>query len=218
MYIPENFAATESDALIQRLSRRWAGVLVTIDASGTPAATHLPILWDAENKIATGHVARANPQWKLGAGRGLIVLSGAEAYVSPNWYPSKAEHGKAVPTWNYEAVHLSGRVEWFDVPARLEALVRDLSALQEAGQAKPWKLEDAPRAYIDAMLRGIVGVTLSAERIEAKRKLSQNKNAADFAGVVAGLGAGDGNAREIAVLMDEIAHPPPLEGRGQGVG
>ncbi len=203
MYVPEHFACEDSDTLIRRLSRRFAGVLVTIDESGTPAATHLPVLWDAQTKIAAGHIARANPQWKGGAGRGLIVLSGAEAYVSPNWYPSKAEHGKAVPTWNYEAVHLSGRVEWFDDPARLEGVVRALSALHEAGQAKPWKLEDAPREYIEAMLRGIVGVELYAERIEAKRKLSQNKGGADFAGVVEGLGAGGANAHEIAALMRE---------------
>jgi transcriptional regulator len=204
MYIPEHFAADDADALIARLSRRWAGVLVSVEADGTPRATHLPILWNADKKIAVGHIARANPHWKLGAGRGLLVLSGAEAYVSPNWYPSKAEHGRAVPTWNYEAVHLSGRVEWFDEPARLEAIVRDLSALHEAGREKPWKLEDAPRAYIDAMLRGIVGVALYAERIEAKRKLSQNKNEADYAGVVDGLAReAEPMAREVAVLMRE---------------
>ncbi len=204
MYIPEHFATAEADALIQKLSRRFVGMLVTIDESGTPVATHLPILWDAENQIATGHIARVNPQWKGAAERGLVVLSGAQAYVSPNWYPSKAEHGKAVPTWNYETVHLSGRVEWFDDPARLEGVVRDLSALHEEAQAKPWNIEDAPRAYIEAMLRGIVGVELHAERVEAKRKLSQNKSAADFAGVVAGLGAlGDAGAREIAALMGE---------------
>ncbi len=202
MYIPESFAAADADALIARLSRRWAGVLVSVGADGTPIATHLPILWDAEKKIAIGHVARVNSHWKIGTGRGLLVLSGAEAYVSPNWYPSKAEHGKAVPTWNYEAVHLSGRVEWFEAPARLEVVVRDLSALHEAGSPRPWTLEEAPRAYIDAMLRGIVGVALHADRIEAKRKLSQNKSAADFAGVVEGLGASsDANAREVATLM-----------------
>jgi transcriptional regulator len=205
MYLPEHFAASDADALIARLSRRWAGVLVSVDAEGTPCATHLPILWDADKKIAIGHIARANPHWKLGAGRGLILLSGAEAYVSPNWYPSKVEHGKAVPTWNYEAVHLSGRVEWFEEAARLEAVVRDLSALYEAGRVKPWKLEDAPRAYIDAMLRGIVGVTLHADRIEAKRKLSQNKSGADFAGVVDGLALeAEPMAREVAMLMREI--------------
>ncbi len=177
MYIPEDFAADDSDALIARLSRRWAGVLVTVAPDGTPTATHLPILWDAVNKIATGHVARVNPQWKLGAGRGLIVLSGAEAYVSPSWYPSKAEHGKAVPTWNYEAVHVSGAVEWFDEPARLEAVVRGLSELHEAGRATPWKIDDAPRDYIDAMLRGIIGVDAAcgAHRGEAQTFAEQER-------------------------------------------
>ncbi|MEQ1617985.1 MAG: FMN-binding negative transcriptional regulator [Terricaulis sp.] len=219
MYTPEHFAADDSEALIVRLSRRWTGVLVTVAPDGTPVATHLPILWDAERKIAVGHIARANPHWKLGPGRGLIVLSGAGAYVSPNWYPSKAEHGKAVPTWNYEAVHLSGRVDWFDDPARLESVVRGLSDLHEAGQAKPWQVEDAPRAYIGAMLRGIVGVELHAEHIEAKRKLSQNKNAADFAGVVAGLSASDDpGAREMAVLMGEAVRDlgPPASSPATG--
>jgi transcriptional regulator len=202
MYVPAHFAAADTDALIARLSRHFAGALVTLDASGAPVATHMPVLWDEKAKIATGHIARNNPQWQNGAGRGLIILSGAQAYVSPNWYPSKAEHGKAVPTWNYEAVHISGRVEWFDEPARLEVLVRALSERHEAGQAKPWKLEDAPGDYIKAMLRGIVGVELHAERVEAKRKLSQNKGEADFAGVVEGLGASDeAMAREVAQLM-----------------
>lgn len=202
MYVPSHFAADDADALIHRLARRWAGVLVTIDADGTPVGAHMPILWDAERRIATGHIARANPQWKQSDGRGLIVLSGAEAYVTPAWYPSKAEHGKTVPTWNYEAVHLTGRVEWFDDPARLEGVVRDLSALHEEGRIEPWSIADAPRAYVDALLRGIVGCALHVERIEAKRKLSQNKSEADFAGVGAGLAASDDPmAREVAVLM-----------------
>ena len=202
MYVPEHFAADDADALIARLARRWAGVLITVDADGTPIGTHLPILWDAEKKVATGHIARANPQWKQGDGRGLIVLSGAEAYVTPSWYPSKREHGKTVPTWNYEAVHLSGRVEWFDDAARLEGVVRDLSALHETGRAAPWAIEDAPRAYIDAMKRGIVGVALHVDRVEAKRKLSQNKSEADFVGVARGLAAsGDALSAAVAALM-----------------
>lgn len=202
MYVPAHFAADDANALIARLLRRSAAVLVTADADGAPTATHLPVLWDAERKIALGHIARANPQWKAGDGRGLLILSGPEAYVSPSWYPSKAEHGKVVPTWNYEAVHLTGRVEWFDDPMRLEAVVRDLSALHEAGRARPWSIDDAPRPYIAAMLRGIVGVALHAEHIEAKRKLSQNKSDADLEGVIRGLGdeAATG-AREIGALM-----------------
>ena len=204
MYVPAHFASDDADALIARLSRRRAGVLVTVDADGTPVATHMPVLWDAENRIARGHIARANPQWKQASARGLIVLSGAEAYVTPAWYPSKAEHGKTVPTWNYEAVHLSGRVEWFDDPARLEGVVRDLSVLHEAGRAAAWTIADAPRPYIEALLRGIVGCALHVERVEAKRKLSQNKSEADFAGVSAALAvSADPLAREVAALMRE---------------
>jgi len=202
MYVPAHFATDDANALIQRLARRWAGVLITIDADGVPVGTHMPILWDAEKRVAVGHIARANPQWKQGPGKGLIVLNGPEAYVTPNWYPSKAEHGKAVPTWNYEAVHITGGVEWFDDAARLEAIVRDLSASYESDQPAPWVINDAPRPYIDALLRGIVGVSLTAERIEAKRKLSQNKTAADFDGVAQGLAATDDPlAHEVAALM-----------------
>jgi transcriptional regulator len=206
MFIPAHFATGDADALIARLSRRWAGVLISVDAEGAPTGTHLPILWDGVKKIAAGHIARANPQWRLGAGRGLIVLSGAEAYVSPSLYRSNAEHGKTVPTWNYEAVHLSGRTEWFDEPARLESLVRALSDLHEGDRAEPWSIDDAPADYIQAMLRGIVGVELHVDRIDAKRKLSQNKNAADFASVLDGLAASDdAMAREIAATMREMA-------------
>jgi transcriptional regulator len=202
MYVPSHFATDDADALIARLARRWAGVLVTVGADGAPVATHLPILWDAEKKIATGHIARANPQWKGGAGKALIVLVGPEAYVSPSYYPSKAEHGKTVPTWNYEAVHLSGRVEWFEDAESLEAIVRDLSQFHEHDRAEPWAIGDAPRSYIDALLRGIVGVRFQTERIDAKRKLSQNKSEADFGGVAAGLAASaDPMAHEIAALM-----------------
>lgn len=202
MYVPAHFATDDADALIARLARRWAGVLITIGDDGAPVGTHMPILWDAEKRIATGHIARANPQWRQGAGQGLIVLNGPEAYVTPSWYPSKAEHGKTVPTWNYEAVHITGRVEWIDGGERLEAIVRDLSTFFERERPAPWTMQDAPRPYIDALLRGIVGVELRAERIEAKRKLSQNKSAADFHGVAAGLAAThDPMAHEVATLM-----------------
>jgi transcriptional regulator len=202
MYVPEHFAVADADALVGRLARRFAGILVSVDGDGQPVATHVPVFWDAERRIATGHVARANPHWKLGAGRALIVLSGPEAYVSPSFYPSKAEHGKTVPTWNYEAVHLSGAVEWFDDAARLEDVVRRLSEFHEYDRPTPWTIDDAPRAYIDAMLRGIVGVEMRVERVEAKRKLSQNKSAADFSGVIDGLNAtADPESHEIASLM-----------------
>jgi transcriptional regulator len=201
MYTPAHFAAEDADALIDRIAMRSAAILVTHELE----ATHLPILWDSARKIATGHIARANPQWKGGDGPGLMILAGPAAYVSPGWYPSKAENGKVVPTWNYEAVHLTGRVEWFDDAARLEALVRALSVRHEAGRAAPWTLEDAPRPYIEAMLRGIVGVALHADKVEAKRKLSQNKSAADFAGVAAGLASScSAVGRELAASMQDV--------------
>ncbi|MBK6703462.1 MAG: FMN-binding negative transcriptional regulator [Caulobacteraceae bacterium] len=155
-------------------------------------------------RVATGHIARADPQWKQGPGKGLIVLSGAEAYVTPAWYPSKAEHGKTVPTWNYEAVHITGAVEWFDDAARLEGVVAELSRVHEQDRAAPWTIEDAPRTYIDALLRGFIGVTLKAERVEAKRKMSQNKSDADFRGVERGMAAGgEPMAHEVAALLRE---------------
>ncbi len=185
MYVPSHFEADE--ALAARLSVRFAGIVITVDPEGAPVATHAPLLWDAGAKTASGHIARANPQWRFPSTRALVVLAGPEAYVSPSWCPSKAEHGKVVPTWNYEAVHLSGSITWFDDAERLRALVSDLSAVHENARENPWRIEDAPRPYIDAMLRGIVGFSMRAEAIESKRKLSQNKSAADFAGVAEGL-------------------------------
>ena len=205
MYVPEHFKAEDADALIARLARASAGVLVTMDAEGQPFATHAPILWDSATQTATAHIARANPQHNFAANRALIILSGREAYVSPSLYPSKAEHGKAVPTWNYEAVHLSGAVEWFSDPQRLESVVCGLSELHENTRPEPWSLDDAPRPYIDAMLRGIVGAAVKVDRIEAKRKLSQNKTGADFDGVREGLAASqEQDAREVAALMGNI--------------
>jgi transcriptional regulator len=202
MYVPHHFATDDADGLIHRLARRWAGVLIMVGEDGAPTGTHLPIIWNAETRTVTGHIARANPQWKLGPGKGLIVLNGPEAYVTPAWYPSKAEHGKTVPTWNYEAVHITGHVEWFDDAERVEQMLVDLSALLEHERPEPWHVNDAPRPYIDALKRAIVGVTLTAERIEAKRKLSQNKNEADFHGVAQGMAASDDAlAQEVGALM-----------------
>jgi transcriptional regulator len=201
MYVAEHFAVHDADALVLRLARNFAGVLLSVGADGQLLATHVPIVWDPATRCARGHIARANPHWKLGAGRSLIVLTGAQAYVSPRFYPSKAEHGKVVPTWNYEAVHLSGAIEWFADAARLEQLVRDLSRFHEGDGAQSWSVDDAPRPYIEAMLNGIVGVEMRVDKLEAKRKLSQNKSGEDFAGVIAGLEKNQGAAAEIAAQM-----------------
>src|SRR6185503_7756503 len=162
-------------------------------------ANHLPML--LEGNVLRGHVARANPVWKKGDGDALAVFLGPHAYISPNWYPSKAETGKAVPTWNYIAVHARGRMRWIDDAEWLRAHVGQLSATHEAGRDVPWMISDAPAGYIDSMLRGIVGFELSIQMLEGKWKLSQNRDEADRAGTREGLRR-DGR-EDVARLMDK---------------
>ena len=138
-----------------------------------------------------GHVARPNPQAR-GAVPGvqaLAIFQGPDAYVTPSWYATKRENGKVVPTWNYIAIHAYGEVEFFDAADRLRAIVTRLTEQQEAARAEPWAVSDAPANYIEGMLKGIVGFALPIARLEGKWKMSQNRPAADRAGVVGGLAA-----------------------------
>ena len=150
------------------------------------------------------HLARANPHWKdLAAGNeALMIFQGPEGYVTPNWYPSKAEHGKVVPTWNYAVVHAYGRPEVIEDKAWLRRHVAALTAQQETSEAEPWALSDAPDTYIDVMLRGIVGFRFAITRLEGKWKMSQNREMRDRDGVVSGLRRrGEGEDREVAGLV-----------------
>lgn len=187
MYVPPYFAETDADAIAAMIEAARLGVLVTHGEGGL-TATHLPFLFEREPMKLVGHVARANPHHALsGDGEALVILSGPEAYVSPNWYPSKAVDGKQVPTWNYEAVHLYGTLEWFGDADRLLDVVARLSQKHESRFEKPWTVADAPAPYVERLLRAIVGVELSVTRVEAKRKLGQNKPEADRLGVIEGL-------------------------------
>lgn len=187
MWTPPQFAEDDPDAITQMIEAARLGVLVTHGADGL-CATHLPFLFEAEPMRLVGHIARANPHHTTaGDGEALVILSGPEAYISPNWYPSKAIDGKQVPTWNYEAVHLYGALEWFDDTDRLLDVVARLSDKHESGRAHPWSVADAPADYVERLLRGIVGVVVSVTRVEAKRKLGQNKPEADRLGVIEGL-------------------------------
>jgi transcriptional regulator len=150
--------------------------------------------------VLRGHVARANPVWKEGGGEALAIFLGPHAYVSPNWYPSKAETGKAVPTWNYLTVQARGSIAWIQDGDWLRAHVSALSDVHEAGRAAPWAIGDAPAGYIDSLLRAIVGFELIVAKLEGKWKLSQNRDAADRAGVRDGL-AQDGHDA-LSRLMD----------------
>ncbi len=191
VYIPAHFAAGP-DSVQQLLSRPAAANLITATANGI-LATLMPFVFDptsGEHGALHGHLARNNPQWsEPAAGESLAIIQGADAYISPSWYASKAEHGRVVPTWNYSTAHVYGNLVIHDDPAWLASHVRRLSDHNEAGSERPWTVDDAPERYIAGQLRAIVGVELLITRIEAKHKLSQNRPDADVDGVVAGLRA-----------------------------
>ena len=129
-------------------------------------------------------------------------MHGPQAYISPAWYESKARHGRVVPTWNYQTVHLTGPVTFHQDAGWLRELVTRLTRLHEGGRQHPWAVTDAPPEYIDGQLRAIVGVELQVTSVEAKQKLSQNRSEPDRAGVVGGLRQESGSGPErIAGLM-----------------
>ncbi|MFC5694467.1 FMN-binding negative transcriptional regulator [Pseudomonas sp. GCM10022186] len=193
MYVPSAFRQDDLAQLHAQIRDTGLAVLTSAGAQGL-LASHLPLLLEpGEGEFGTlyGHFARANPHWRdLAEGaEALVVFSGPDAYVTPSWYPAKAEHGKVVPTWNYIAVHAWGQAEVFDKPERLLSLVGRLSAQHESDRPRPWSVDEAPRDYLDAMLRAIVGFALPIRRLEGKWKLGQNRSAADQAGVREGLAA-----------------------------
>ena len=204
MYAPEAFTITEPAEIDAMLARAGLGVLVTGGPNGF-TATHMPFVFDAERRQLRGHMARPNPQPLTGEGPALVIFQGVHAYVSPGYYPSKAVHGRAVPTWNYEAVHVHGQARFTDDQDWLRANVAALTGRFEAGRPEPWSLADGPADYVARLLRGIIGVEIAIERIEAKRKLSQNKDAADRAGVIEGLAAsGLGGDLDVARVMQSL--------------
>jgi transcriptional regulator len=189
MYIPAHFAP--DPALVDELlHQHGAADLVTLTEHGL-VATMLPFVYvptAGGRGSLHGHLARSNDQWKLPAtGESLAIVRGPDAYISPGWYASKAEHGRVVPTWNYLTAHVYGRLTVHDDPQWTEDLVRRLTVKHEARRDHPWSVDDAPRNFIEGQLRAIVGIELEITRVEAKAKLSQNRPAADVDGVIAGL-------------------------------
>lgn len=206
MYTPAAFRDDDTHSLHRLMDETRLAILVTHDENGMQAS-HLPLLLRSDqgaNGTLYGHLARANPQWRaLQAGaQVMVIFPGADAYVSPAFYPAKAEHGKVVPTWNYLAAHAYGTAEVFSDAQRLLEVVSGLTNKHEANRATPWAVADAPADYIDKMLGAIVGFALPIERLEGKRKLSQNRSAEDINGVREGLSASsDAKDRELAQLM-----------------
>ncbi len=211
MYLPQHFAETRIEELRRIVREHPLGTLVTNTASGLDA-NHIPFELDPGRGACgtlQGHVARANPLWKeVSAGAMvLVVFRGAHGYVSPSWYPSKRETHRSVPTWNYEVVHAHGHIRIIDDEKVVSGIVARLTKTNEAAEPQPWRMADAPRDYLEQMLRMIVGVEIEVTRLVGKRKLSQNRDARDFEGVIAALRARQ--QEELAAAMSRVGRPPP---------
>jgi transcriptional regulator len=210
MYLPPAFRDDDAERIVETIRAARLAQFITATTEGL-IASPLPLFFDeteGERGVIYGHVAKGNPQGRLAPiGEALAIFMGPDAYVTPSWYETKRETGKVVPTWNYVAVHAYGPAELFDDPARLLAVVTRLTNIHERERASPWAVSDTPADFVAAQLRGIVGIRMPVTRLEAKRKLSQNRNEADRAGVVAGLAAGErAGDGAIAALMEN--EPP----------
>jgi transcriptional regulator len=211
MYLPAHFEETRPALLHALLQAHPLGLLVTTDAQGAPVVNPIPfMLMPERGPLGTlvGHVARANPVWQLrpGAPEALVVFQGPDGYISPNGYASKAEHGKVVPTWNYAVVQARGPLVVLDETAAAHALVRQLTRRHEATQQRPWAVSDAPADYIASMLKAIVCIEMPLSTLVGKYKLSQNRSAADRAGLVAALQADEAPAAH--TLAQWMQTPP----------
>lgn len=205
MYLPPHFEATDP-ASLHRLMRAYPlGALVTQGEQGLDA-NHLPFEFDAdegEHGILRAHVARNNPLWQeVKEGQEvLVIFRAAEGYISPNWYPSKQEHHKQVPTWNYAVVHAHGRIRVRDDARFVRRLLATLTRTHEAAEPAPWKMADAPRDYIEAMVQAVVGIEIEIDQLVGKFKLSQNKEKEDREGAIQGARERGGEA--LANAMQE---------------
>jgi transcriptional regulator len=207
MYQPAHgrFAVTDPAALLADLAQQVPATLVTLGPDGLHASI-LPMLFDptdGPHGTLRGHLARPNPQWRDASSEveALAIFDGPEAYVSPALYEEKRLTGKVVPTWNYVTVLAHGPLVQRHEPDWLLAHVRRLVERHEAGRSDPWSIDDAPDGYVETQVRAIVGLELRITRLEAKRKLSQNRSAADVAGVIAGLTDGSTGQRALAAEM-----------------
>jgi transcriptional regulator len=183
MYLPQHFKEERPEVLHALMRSHPLAALITHGPRGIEA-NHIPLLADAHKDLLRGHLSRANSQWQgLEPGtEAMAIFQGPDAYVSPNWYPTKQEHGRVVPTWNYAVVHVWGELTVYDEPDRLLAFLEQLTAEHEATEAQPWKPSDAPSSYIEGLLRAVVGIEIRVTRVEGKWKMSQNQPPANREG------------------------------------
>lgn len=191
MYAPPLFAESRPEELHRIIRQHPLGMLVTHTVAGLEA-NHLPFVLDASPGPAgtlLAHVARANPIWTevRDGDPVLVVFRAAQGYISPNWYPSKHETHRHVPTWNYEIVHAHGRISIHDDETFVRGMVAKLTRQSEASEPRPWKMGDAPADYLAEQLHHIIGIEIELTRVEGKRKLSQNREPRDFEGAVDAL-------------------------------
>ena len=210
MYNPKHFEETRPEVL-QALVRDYPlCTLVTLGADGL-VANLIPLQLRPHagpHGTLVGHVARANPLWQStdASVAALAVFQGPAHYISPSWYPTKQEHGKVVPTWNYAVVQASGPLRVHHEADWIRAQVQALTQQQEAPQAAPWAVDDAPREYTDGLLKALVGIEIPVVRWSGKWKVSQNQPASNQAGVVAALqGVAGSQAQAMAALVQQHA-------------
>ncbi len=191
VYVPAHFAEDRITILHDLIRANTLATLVSTTSAGM-IASHVPLMLDPDPSpygTLIGHLAKANPHARAAdpSVQALVIFQGPDGYITPSYYKAKREHGKVVPTWNYIAVHAYGTLEAFDDPAQLLEVVTRLTRRQEEARTKPWDVSDAPKGFVQSMLRSIVGISLPILRLEGKVKMSQNRPAADIAGVIDGL-------------------------------
>lgn len=191
MYIGKDHQLTDVATMCSLIEHHALGAWVRAGRDGL-AADHIPFLLDrgrGPHGTLVGHVARANPVWRTldEGGPSLVIFQGPQSYITPNWYPGKAQHGKVVPTWNYAVVHAHGVARAVEDPAWLRYMLERLTQAHEAARPAPWNIGDAPAGHIDKLLRAIVGIEIPIERLEGKLKASQDEAPGDRLGTVEGL-------------------------------
>jgi transcriptional regulator len=202
MYLPPAFREDRLELQHRLMRERPLALLVTAGPAGLMANLVPFLIYSDEGKCGTlrAHVARANAQWKelSAVAECMVVFQDGGGYITPNWYPTKAETHKVVPTWNYAAVQAWGRPRAVEDAGWLRRQIGDLTSIHEGGRPAPWRVDEAPADFIAAQIQAIVGVEIPIERIEGKWKMSQNRSEADRQGVVDGLMAEGGPSAELA--------------------
>ncbi len=208
MHIPSIFVEESLENILDFIAANPLATLIAQTNNGIEAC-HIPLFWyndNSEHGCLYGHFGRKNSIYLdvLPNTSWLIIFQDTGHYISPNWYPSKAQTHKEVPTWNYQSVHIQSKIELIEDTDELKWILETMTAQQEVVSDNPWSLEDAPAAYIDAMCRGIIGFRLTIDSIQAQFKLSQNKTAENITGVINGLE--QLNTNDAAAMAVKVAH------------